>query len=280
MRPMTVAAVVLVCVVTGDLDARADRLEPVGGDRSPVHKGLSVIGHRGNAADASTENTVASMRSAAASGATAVEFDVRVTADNRFVVMHDASLGRTTTCSGKVRAKTLGWIRKNCRGQRRHEPVPALTEVLDWGRTAGVDLLVELKQASGWNADRMREVAAAVERRDLAAHTHFLSFDPSLLELVEQVSPAMRTLLIISGSRKPDLAIGRFDGVNVDPPEATPELVARFHALAMTVYGRNSNHPADWARYWSAGVDGFLTDRPGAASEAFGPADHSSGSLR
>ena len=189
MRPMTVAAVVLVCVVTGDLDARADRLEPVGGDRSPVHNGLSVIGHRGNAADASTENTVASMRSAAASGATAVEFDVRVTADNRFVVMHDASLGRTTTCEGPVRAKTLDWILQNCRGQRRREPVPALAKVLDWGQSAGVDLLVELKQAPGWDVDRMRDVIAAVKRRDLAAHAEFLSFDPNLLELVEQVAP-------------------------------------------------------------------------------------------
>jgi glycerophosphoryl diester phosphodiesterase len=265
MKRMTVAAVVVACVVTGDLDARADRWEPVRGDRSTVRDAASVIGHRGNPADVYTENTVASMRSAAAAGATAVEFDVRVTADDRFVVMHDVGLGRTTTCEGLVRAKTLDWILQRCRGQRRREPVPALAEVLDWSRSAGVDLLVELKQAPGWDIDRMRDVIAAIERRDLGAHAEFLSFDPNLLELVERVAPAMRTQLIISGSRDPDLAISRFDGVYVDPAEATPDLVSRFHALGMTVYGRNSNNPADWARYWSAGVDGFLTDRPDAA---------------
>lgn len=276
MRTTAVGAVALVILASGG-EVGPARAEHAGSHVATAYGDRLVIGHRGDEAGAHTENTIASMRSAVAAGAGAVEFDVRVTADDDFVVMHDSELDRTTTCDGRVRAKTLGWIRTNCRGRHHREPIPALTDVLDWARPSGVSLLVELKEAPGWDADRTREVVGAIEDRGLELRAQFLSFEPDLLALVEQVAPEMQTLLIISGSRTPDLAVGRFDGVTIDPDEATPGLVDRLHGIGMTVYGRTSNHPADWETFWQAGVDGFLTDRPGAAADAL---PHTTGSHR
>lgn len=52
---------------------------------------MKTIGHRG-AAGVELENSLASLRAALASGVDAVEFDIWKTADNHFVLCHDADL--------------------------------------------------------------------------------------------------------------------------------------------------------------------------------------------
>lgn len=89
-----------------------------------------VIGHRGAAAWA-PENTLASIRAAAALGARWVEFDVRLSRDGFPVLFHDDDLNRTTNGSGPVADQDLedlltldagGWFGPAFRG----EPVPTL----------------------------------------------------------------------------------------------------------------------------------------------------------
>jgi glycerophosphoryl diester phosphodiesterase len=59
-----------------------------------------IIAHRGNSSRA-PENTLASIH-AAAGVAHMTEFDVRTTADGVLVLMHDATVNRTTNGSGSV----------------------------------------------------------------------------------------------------------------------------------------------------------------------------------
>lgn len=62
------------------------------------------IGHRGAPGyPRRGENTVRSFWKAIWSGADAIEFDVRRSKDNRLVVIHDATIDRTTDGSGKVK---------------------------------------------------------------------------------------------------------------------------------------------------------------------------------
>lgn len=64
-----------------------------------------VIAHRGGGARA-PENTIETMRLGLADGADALEFDVRVSADGEIVVIHDATVDRTTNGSGAVEQMT------------------------------------------------------------------------------------------------------------------------------------------------------------------------------
>ena len=68
-----------------------------------------IIGHRGNGGFA-PEDTLPSFTSAFATGADAVEIDIRATSDNRVVVMHDPTVDRTTNGTGSVNVKTLAQI--------------------------------------------------------------------------------------------------------------------------------------------------------------------------
>lgn len=69
------------------------------------------VGHRG-APTLAPENTVRSMRIAAAAGTAIVEADVRFTKDGVPILMHDPTLDRTTNGTGAVKDRTWSYISK------------------------------------------------------------------------------------------------------------------------------------------------------------------------
>ena len=112
-------------------------------------KTIQVIAHRGASSDY-PENTRASTRAAVASGATVIEADVRTTRDGQLVVLHDATLDRTTTGSGRVGEKTLAEIRQYDAGswfdpRFADQKVLALAEVYAICR-GKMDVLLDLKE--------------------------------------------------------------------------------------------------------------------------------------
>ncbi|QNE22987.1 glycerophosphodiester phosphodiesterase [Kribbella qitaiheensis] len=62
---------------------------------------LLITGHRG-ALGSEPENTLRSFRRAVDDGCDEIELDLRVTADGELVVLHDATVDRTTNGSGAV----------------------------------------------------------------------------------------------------------------------------------------------------------------------------------
>lgn len=112
-----------------------------------------LIGHRGAAASA-PENTLAGMRRAHRDGAVWVEFDVKLTADDVPILMHDERLGRTTNGKGKVALASSeeiaaldagSWFGDEFAG----EPVPTLQAALDLCIELGLGINVELKPCPG-----------------------------------------------------------------------------------------------------------------------------------
>ena len=67
---------------------------------------LRIGAHRGAMAYA-PENTLAAFEAAIAQGAYRIEFDIRRTRDGELVVIHDATVDRTTDGSGAVADMTL-----------------------------------------------------------------------------------------------------------------------------------------------------------------------------
>src|SRR6266540_5355657 len=100
------------------------------------------------------ENTLPGFQAAIAEGAAGVELDVRRTADQVLVCLHDAGLGRTTDGRGPVRERTLAEVRRLDAGSwfSRNGPaggdgcvrVPTLSEALD-ALPAGALVDVEVK---------------------------------------------------------------------------------------------------------------------------------------
>lgn len=92
-----------------------------------------VVAHRGDWRYA-PENSIAAIEHSIAVGVDVVELDLQLTGDSVLIVMHDATLNRTTTGKGKVADWTLDSIRtlrlKNGCGIRTKHAVPTLEEAL------------------------------------------------------------------------------------------------------------------------------------------------------
>jgi glycerophosphoryl diester phosphodiesterase len=93
-----------------------------------------VAAHRGGPAER-PENTLAAFRQAVARGVHQIEFDVRRTGDGELVVIHDASVDRTTNGRGDVGDFTLAELRRLDAGRAwgvgyPDERIPTLAEAL------------------------------------------------------------------------------------------------------------------------------------------------------
>ena len=84
---------------------------------------LTVFAHRGGAGLA-PENTRGAFRQAAALGVDGCELDVRLSKDGEVVVIHDATLDRTTDADGPVSALTAAELGRVDAGFR-FGPTPA-----------------------------------------------------------------------------------------------------------------------------------------------------------
>jgi glycerophosphoryl diester phosphodiesterase len=123
---------------------------------------LQMIGHRGGN-DWAPENTLSGLAHSFTIGAPAVEFDVRFSSDHTPMVMHDATLDRTTTCTGAVETHTYAQLRRCV--TKRGEPVPNIYEALAVVARAHGAVYVHVKQAD--NAAQARRIVAALDRYGL-----------------------------------------------------------------------------------------------------------------
>ncbi|WAJ31026.1 glycerophosphodiester phosphodiesterase family protein [Antarcticirhabdus aurantiaca] len=118
------------------VDEILDRLRNANQHRDHV----MVVAHRGSwwkdGEIVEAENSIASIERSVRLGVEMVELDVQKTSDGRFVILHDKTLERTTTCGGAVAEKTFDEVRE-CRlvvegtGETTAETVPTLEEAYD-----------------------------------------------------------------------------------------------------------------------------------------------------
>jgi len=111
-----------------------------------------VIGHRG-AACLAPENTLASIRAAAATGVKWVEIDVSLIAQGGLIIFHDDTLDRCTNGSGVTREADPIVVSQLDAGAWfgayfDKEKVPTLIEALDCIQTLGLGLNLEIKHDS------------------------------------------------------------------------------------------------------------------------------------
>ncbi|WP_162602419.1 glycerophosphodiester phosphodiesterase [Nocardioides daejeonensis] len=222
-----------------------------------------VVGHRGDPGPGITENTIEALRRADRAGAHGSEFDVRLTADRRIVLMHDPSLRRTTTCTVRVDRARARWLRRHCRGRHR-ERVPSLDDALAWMHRNHQQAVIEIKDGRGWRADDLSTLAHRIRRHGMRRQSTVISFSLSALRRLERQDPTLRTGWI--GTRWSHALSARragLDVIHVPARVLTRSRVTRLHRDGLTVIGRVTNDPRQWRRLRRIGADGLVTDRPG-----------------
>jgi glycerophosphoryl diester phosphodiesterase len=214
------------------------------------------IGHRGAAGHA-PENTLAAIRKGVALGADFVELDVRRTADGVLVILHDATVNRTTDGKGRIDRLSLREVRTFNAGNGEH--VPTLEEVLKIAR-GNVGLMLELK-AEGVAAQTVESVRAA----GFTAPVIYASFLHKELTQVRAADPEASLMMLFGGLARASVARAIQYGssyVGLRHDKATRARVDSFHRADVLVFVYTANTPRDIQHALSLDVDGVISNFP------------------
>jgi glycerophosphoryl diester phosphodiesterase len=216
-----------------------------------------VIGHRGAMAYA-PENTLASFREARRRGASWVETDIKLTADGVPIVMHDASLKRTTGIDRLVAETPAAELPKD---------VPTFEQAIACFEELGLGCNVEIKPDEGREAETARVVVTTLRRRWPASLPPPLlsSFKEASLGAAREAAPEFTRALLL-GELKDDWR-ARAEAVGAVGVNTNGEKLAALRAhevkragFALSVY--TINDPALALALVAMGVDCVITDKP------------------
>ncbi len=146
---------------------------------------MKIIGHRG-AAGLALENTIASIKAAKKAGVDAIEFDIRMTSDEQFVLSHDQTLSRVSPHHHVVKDVASEHLADIV--LHNGERLPTLTEAL---QAAGTTPVVIETKGSGWAA----HLAKFLENYEPIDAT-VISFNHRELGRFAKLAPAVPTFAI------------------------------------------------------------------------------------
>ena len=233
--------------------------------RKRITPGRVCVAHHRGAGRYAPENTLESLRKALALGADFVEFDVRTTSDGAFVLLHDASLNRTTSGRGPVRQRTAAevamldagsWFSPRFAGAR----VPTLDAFLDAAAPSGVGLYVDAKDIAP------EALVDALSRHGLTDRAVVYQ-GVAYLEKLKSIAPALRRMPPLDDPSQLDALVERVRPYAVDARWTilSKPLIDRCHALGIKVFSDAIGANESVERYQKAirdGLDLIQTDYP------------------
>lgn len=157
--------------------------------------GISIYAHRGGPSHA-PENTAAAFKRAFADGASAVECDIRRTADGQFVAFHDADASRV--CGRNWKIADTSWPHLKSLRVLGKEPIAHLDDILNLmilrpGREFYFELALE-READAADLARQIKRAGVEDRAFLLAFSHKVSFLEAARAAVPGVGSAVMPL--------------------------------------------------------------------------------------
>lgn len=266
---VTIASVAVLVLAPGATNAYAANL--MGPLRAPGEPAF-IAAHRGDRASA-PENTVPAFEAAVAGGVDFLEVDVRLTVDGYPVIIHDATVDRTTTGTGTVDELTLAEIRTLDAGswfapQFAGVQVPLWGEFLDiLTRAPKVTALVELKHT--WAADDLENLLGGIYFRGLQDRIVFASFSSATVTALQETAPVIPRVLIRRVLPLDPVTVAqRFDAIAIMTRSSAlterPDAVGEMHAAGLGLLLYTLNSEERWVEALSYGVDGIVTDKPSA----------------
>ena len=230
-----------------------------------------IFAHRGASAYA-PENTLAAFEQALIQGADGIELDAKLSADGHVVVIHDATLDRTTGVHGRVKDLSLADLQALNAGSFfsnnfSTETIPALEEVFE---SFGKELFINV-ELTNYNTPRdhlVETVCMLVKKFNLQKRVMFSSFYDLNLSKARSYLPEVPCGLLAypnllgAWARSFGFAFGKYTALHPYLKDVTPQQVQRVHRLKGRVHVWTVNLEADMRCLFDWGVDAIFTDDP------------------
>jgi glycerophosphoryl diester phosphodiesterase len=247
--------------------AKGPRLGPAGLPMIAAHRGGALLW---------PENSMQAFRGALALHSDMIETDIHLSADGIPVILHDATLDRTTHGSGPVSAQTaaeLAAIRLRDTEGETVAPLAALLPLIDASDT---DLRLEIKIGHDGNRYPGIEAAALalLDQHGLLPRTTLSSFDLATLADIARIARPANLIALVRSDEVDRLGteaiLSRIAALGLPEIAFTARLVtpdlqraAARHGLRLGAHGVRDTETA--ARIIDLGVTAFTTDIPDKA---------------
>lgn len=247
------------------LSLAALMIVPVKADAKKKEKKVSIVAHRGfwNCDEAGkAQNSLASLRCAQEAGVWGSEFDVYLTADDRLVANHDATVNGVEiekATYDQARAITLS----------NGEQMPDIDEYLAQGKKNKKTVLVYEVKSSRLSDERQDLIAdlsvqKIKEYKLSPKRVVFIAFSYRICKRIAEQLPGY-TVQYLSSDKAPAEVYA--DGINgIDYHQNAfrnnPTWVDEAHELGMSVNVWTVNNEEDMKFFYEMGVDQLTTDNP------------------
>ena len=225
-----------------------------------VNKNIETIAHRGYVAKG-VENSIEALEGAAEIGADYVEFDIILTKDNKFVVMHDYNLKRLAGVNKRVQDMNFDEVVGLTIKQGDYtSKIPSLEEFINKAKELNMNLVIELKPHGAEPPNYIDILIDEVKRLKLENYK-FMSLNSKVMEELETKVPTLETGYVIP------LQFGNFHHSNVDffvieDFSYRDRLVEQARKENKQVFVWTINDPALITKYLQSPADGIITDEP------------------
>lgn len=233
----------------------------------PACDRILVVAHRGFHRDV-PENTLAAVSAAADLGVQLAEVDVRATVDDALVVLHDATVDRTTDGSGDVGALTLAEVEAlvvDGGTDPAASRVPTFAAVLDEAVARGLGVYVDVKTD---RVDLVIDAIVAAGAEELAVvYDGWPTVRPAVEAGLRVIVP-IDTLGDLATARAdlPDAAFVEIDGALADPVQGAAVQAVGLRVQQDVFLGDGPwvtvGSSEGWAPYLAAGVQMAQAEHP------------------
>ena len=225
-----------------------------------VNKNIETVAHRGYVAKG-VENSIEALEGAAEVGADYVEFDIILTKDSKFIVMHDYNLKRLAGINKRVQDMNFDEIVGLPIKQGDYtSKIPSLEEFVTKAKELNMKLVIELKPHGAEPSNYIDILINEVKRLKLENYK-FMSLNPKVVEELETKAPNLETGYVIP------LQFGNFSKSNVDffvieDFSYRDRLVEQANTQNKKVFVWTINDSVLITKYLRSPANGIITDEP------------------
>ncbi|MDP3046574.1 MAG: glycerophosphodiester phosphodiesterase family protein [Chloroflexota bacterium] len=227
-----------------------------------------AVAHRGASAY-EPENTLRAFQRAMDLGADMSELDTHMSRDGQVVIMHNATVEKTTNGQGAIADMTLEQLKALDAG--KGERIPTLQEVVDLVRGKN-GLYIELK-----GEGTPGPVVEVLRRNDFTGHKQVIvgSFLPWLVQQTRELAPEIATSLLVgpvysaaeliamTRSARSDFVHLCWEARAPQPHKLlTPELLRDLRAAGLGIVLWHEERPAELAVLRTLDIDAICSNTP------------------